>query len=157
MYQGWSGVAGNCLIVTAGVWVCHRQKLSMMTSWTGNIFRVIGPLCGNLPVTGEFPSERPVMQSFGVFLDLHLNKQFSKQSWGWWFETLSRPLWRHCNGNVSAKCNQLSGEMSHPSWHSVELCAVPFLSTPICFWRKGLSRMVDMLATAVGGEGASGI
>ena len=18
--------------------------------------------------------------------------------WGWWFETLSRPLWRHCNG-----------------------------------------------------------
>ena len=23
---------------------------------------------------------------------------WSKQSWGWWFETLSRPLWRHCNG-----------------------------------------------------------
>ena len=22
----------------------------------------------------------------------------SKQSWGWWFETPSRPLWRHCNG-----------------------------------------------------------
>ena len=21
----------------------------------------------------------------------------TKQSWGWWFETLSRPLWRHCN------------------------------------------------------------
>ena len=21
----------------------------------------------------------------------------SKQSWGWWFETPSRPLWRHCN------------------------------------------------------------
>ena len=20
-----------------------------------------------------------------------------KQSWGWWFETLSHPLWRHCN------------------------------------------------------------
>ena len=19
------------------------------------------------------------------------------ESWGWWFETLSRPLWRHCN------------------------------------------------------------
>ena len=24
-------------------------------------------------------------------------KRLSKQSWGWWFETLSRPLWRHCN------------------------------------------------------------
>ena len=28
---------------------------------------------------------------------LRLNKWLSKQSWGWWFETLSRPLWRHCN------------------------------------------------------------
>ena len=26
-----------------------------------------------------------------------LNKWLSKQSWGWWFETLSRPLWRHRN------------------------------------------------------------
>ena len=26
-----------------------------------------------------------------------LNKRLSKQSWGWWFETLSRPLWCHCN------------------------------------------------------------
>ena len=26
-----------------------------------------------------------------------LNKRLSKQSWGWWFETLSRSLWRHCN------------------------------------------------------------
>ena len=28
---------------------------------------------------------------------MRLSKQLSKQSWGWWFETLSRPLWRHCN------------------------------------------------------------
>ena len=27
-----------------------------------------------------------------------LNKRLSKQWWSWWFETLSRPLWRHCNG-----------------------------------------------------------
>ena len=25
------------------------------------------------------------------------NKRLSKQSWDWWFETPSRPLWRHCN------------------------------------------------------------
>ena len=24
--------------------------------------------------------------------------RLSKQSWGWWFETPSRSLWRHCNG-----------------------------------------------------------
>ena len=32
-----------------------------------------------------------------VFFDLRLNKRLSKQSWGWWFETPSRPLWRHRN------------------------------------------------------------
>ena len=33
-----------------------------------------------------------------VFFDLRLNKQLSKQSWSWWFETPSFSLWRHCNG-----------------------------------------------------------
>ena len=37
------------------------------------------------------------MRSFDVFLDLHLNKRLSKQSWGWWFETPLHPLWHHCN------------------------------------------------------------
>ena len=27
----------------------------------------------------------------------YVNKQLNKQSWGWWFETTSRPLWRHRN------------------------------------------------------------
>ena len=44
------------------------------------------------------PHKRPVMRSFHVFFDLRLNKPLSKQSWGWWFETLSHPLWRHCIG-----------------------------------------------------------
>ena len=34
---------------------------------------------------------------FDVFFDLRLNKRLSKQWWGWWFETPSRPLLRHCN------------------------------------------------------------
>ena len=46
---------------------------------------------------GEFPAQRPVTRSFNVFFDLCLNKWLSKRSWGWWFESLSRPLWRHCN------------------------------------------------------------
>ena len=45
----------------------------------------------HLPVTDEFPSQRPVTRSFDVFCDLRLNKWLSKHSWGWWFETLSRP------------------------------------------------------------------
>ena len=43
------------------------------------------------------PPQRPVTRSFDVFFDLCLNKRLSKQSWGWWFETPSRPLWRHNN------------------------------------------------------------
>ena len=42
-------------------------------------------------------AQRPVTRSFDVFFDLRLNKRLSKQSWSWWFETLSRPLWRHRN------------------------------------------------------------
>ena len=71
-----------------------------MTSSNGNIFRVNGSLCGEFTGLGEFPTQRPVTQSFDVFFDLRLNKRLSKQPWGWWFETLSWSLWRHCNDLV---------------------------------------------------------
>ena len=69
----------------------------MMTSSNGNIFRVTGPLCGEFTGPGEFPTQRPVTRSFGVFFDPLLNKRLSKQPWGWWFETPSWSLWRQCN------------------------------------------------------------
>ena len=61
-------------------------------------FSALLALCaGNSPVTGEFPTQRPVTRSFDVFFDLRVNKRLSKQLWGWWFETPASPLWRHCN------------------------------------------------------------
>ena len=64
-------------------------------------FSALLALCaGNSPVTGEFTTERPVTRSFDVFFDLHLNKRLSKQWWGWWFETPSCSLWRHCNDQI---------------------------------------------------------
>ena len=51
----------------------------------------------NSPVPGEFPTQRPVTRGFDAFFDRRLNKRLSKQWWGWRFETLSRPLWRHRN------------------------------------------------------------
>ena len=43
-------------------------------------FSALLVLCaGNSPVTGEFPSQRPVTRNFDVFFDLHLNKRLSKQ------------------------------------------------------------------------------
>ena len=55
---------------------------------------------GNSPVTGEFPSQRPVTRSFDAFYDLRRNKRLNKQSWGWWFETPSRLSWRQCNATT---------------------------------------------------------
>ena len=66
---------------------------SMKTSSNGNIFRVTGSLCGNSPVTGEFPSQRPVVRSFDASFDLRLHKQ----SWRRWFGTPLCSLWRHYN------------------------------------------------------------
>ena len=61
-------------------------------------FSALLAICaGNSPVFGEFSRQRPVTRSFDVFFDLRLNKRLRKQSWGWWFETLLRPLGRHCN------------------------------------------------------------
>ena len=67
------------------------------------IFSALLAICaGNSPVPGEFHAQRPVTRSFDVFFDLGL----SNQSWGWWFETLSRPLWRHCNVIWGHVCHQ---------------------------------------------------
>ena len=51
----------------------------------------------NWPFVRGIHRSPAVTWSFDVFFDLRLNKRLSKQSWGWWFETLSCPLWRHCN------------------------------------------------------------
>ena len=80
-----------------GLFGMTGSELFMMTSPNGTIFGVTGSLRGNPPVTGEFPSQRPVTRSFDVFLNLRLNKRLSKQSRRRWFETPSRSLRRHCN------------------------------------------------------------
>ena len=61
-------------------------------------YALLAHCAGNSPVPGEFPTQRPVTRSFGVFFDLRLNKRLSKQAWCWWFLTPSRPLWCHRNG-----------------------------------------------------------
>ena len=61
-------------------------------------FSALLAICaGNSPVNGKFPAQRPVTRRFDDFFDLRLNTRLSKQWWGRWFETPSRPLWRHCN------------------------------------------------------------
>ena len=65
-------------------------------------FSALLALCvGNSPVTGEFPSQRPVTRSCDVLFDLRLNKRLNERSWGWWFETPSHRSWRRSNANAT--------------------------------------------------------
>ena len=76
-------------------WLCRYY------SWSRHqmeIFSALLAICArNSPVPGEFPAQTPVTRGFDVFFDLRLNRRLCKQSWGWWFETPSCPLWRHSN------------------------------------------------------------
>ena len=74
----------------------HKKGKQLWWRHQMETFSALLAICvENSPVPGEFPAQRPVTRSFDVFIDLRLNDRLSKQSWGWWFETLSRPLWRH--------------------------------------------------------------
>ena len=61
----------------------------------GNIFRVTGHLCGVFNIRWWIPCTKASDAELCCFFDLGLRKRFSKQSWGWWFETLSHSLCRH--------------------------------------------------------------
>ena len=80
---------------------------------------------GNSPVPGELPTERPVTRSFDVFFDLRLNKRLSKQSWCWWLETLSRPLWRHRNVSTVCASGTSTGELWWSLWWVPSLWECP--------------------------------
>ena len=74
--------------MSISIWIWWRHQMETLSS-------LLVICAGNSPVTGEFRAQRPVTRSFDVFFDLRLNKRLSKQSRSWWFETLSRSLWRH--------------------------------------------------------------
>ena len=82
-------------IKTPVSWWCHQME---------TFSALLVPCAGKSPVTGEFPSKRPVTRSFDVYFDRRLNQQLSKQSRRWWFETPLCSLWRHCNVRAMFFC-----------------------------------------------------
>ena len=74
-------------------------------------------LCArNSPVTGELPAQRPVMRSFGVFFDLHLNKRLSK--------TITRlVIW-----------DAIALIMTTLYWHFVIWTNMLKVNTVLCWW-----------------------
>ena len=79
--------------LTTSIWFVFLWLRDQMETF----FALLALCEGNPPVTGEFPSQRPVRRGFHVFFNLRLNNRLSKQSRRRWFETTWRQLWRHCN------------------------------------------------------------
>ena len=72
--------------------------------WTDDVikWKHSFPRCwGGPPVTGGFPSQRPVTRSFDIFFDVCMTKRLSKQSRCRWFEAPWHSLWRHCNALIT--------------------------------------------------------
>ena len=86
---------------------CLLNRLFRRSSEKTSKLRVTGLCAGNSPGTGEFSAQMASNaenvsiwwrhHGRGISINLRLNKRLSKQSWGWWFETPSRSLWRHSN------------------------------------------------------------
>ena len=103
-------------ILTAAVWTINRQGAD--SKWHDDVIkwkhfprywpfvRGIHQSPVNCPHKGQWR---------GVFFDLRLNKQLSKQWWGWWFETLSRVLWRQCYGDTYSPCCGANSDFGYVS------------------------------------------
>ena len=121
-----------------GMFLIACCQKCMMTSSNGNIFRVTGHLCGEFTVPGEFPTQRPVTRGFDVYFDLRPNKRLSKQSWGWWFEMPSRPLWRHLNGAITGRAHfaiaRQSNLMSIKMWDELTYISLNFNDATVEVW-----------------------
>ena len=128
-FQGWQKMFPLFFSVT-GCDIVVMSKLQFGSTWWRHQMETFSALlaifAGNSPVTGEFPAQRPVTRSFDVFLDLRLNQRLSKQSRGWWFETPSFPLWRHCD------------EISLPIIRISDAVRRHFLFVDICFVYTGI-------------------
>ena len=65
-------------------------------NWKKKI-RVTGPLCGEFTGHWWIPRTKASEAELWCVFFLRMNERLSKQSWGWWFETPTRPLWRQRN------------------------------------------------------------
>ena len=75
----------------------YRYRKFMMKSSNRDIFRVTDHLCGEFTGRRWIPRTKASDAEHWCFFYLRLNERLSKQRWGWWFETPSRPLWHHRN------------------------------------------------------------
>ena len=110
------------LITKLKILMNEQNDPPTMTSSNGKTFRVTGHLCGEFTGHRWIPHIKSRDAELWCFFGLRLNKRLSKQSWGWWFETLSCPLWRHrtdkymnCHYKPKTVCRSFNEVCSHGS------------------------------------------
>ena len=102
--QSWSCIFIVCWWLRAMWYMVYEVTDNIIRSWWRHqmeTFSALLVICaGNSPVTGEFHAHKGQWRGALMFsLICALNKRLSKQSRGWWFETPSCSLWRHCNAS----------------------------------------------------------
>ena len=86
---------GKCFHLMTSSWILtDKSIISSLRHQMETFSASLEPCEGIPPVSGEFPSQSLVTQSFDVFFEVRLNKRWSKQSRRLLFETTLR---RHCN------------------------------------------------------------
>ena len=100
-----------------------------------HFFLVTGPLWGEFIGHRWNPLTKASEAEPWCFFNLRLNKRLSKQSWGWWFETL-RSLWRHCNESYHEHIGALTARST--CLNSVS-CVFPIYHLPPCIWGSMIS------------------
>ena len=133
LFRQWLGpiISGNfapCMLTGSALetftpWWRHQMEKK---------FRVTGLLCGEftgdrwIPRTKASDAELwyflwSLPEQTGVFCDLRPNQQLSNQWRRWWFETLPRSLWRHCNATSMQNMPPCMPDITNIYWHSKPL------------------------------------
>ena len=112
----------------------------MMTPTNGNIFSVTAHLCGEFTGQRWIPRTKVSDTKLWCFLWSVLNKRLSKQWWGWWFDMLSLPLWRHSNGLTDIAFDHVfyrpGGLVQTPWDFAGNLVRTQHIANYVFTWRK---------------------
>ena len=111
-FSCWHNAMETLSVLLGPLWKTTGHIIAMMKSSNGNIFRVTGPLWGNPPVTGGFPSQRLVTRNSDIFFDLHQNRQTTEH-------TIEGPaIWDAIVLTITS-INETWIESTHWSWRNV--------------------------------------
>ena len=132
--------------------VCQTWALSWWRHEMKTFSALLALSEGNSPVTGEFPSQRPVTRSFDVFY-LRRKKRLSKQSRRRWFESPSCSSWRDHNGlgnmSISWMLNGTRPRGEHLICHA-NLILSPSIEDSISLQGQHCSRLHKYVNQATG-------